>query len=609
MPEAIESMLAADRAGKALGLPDDPSLLQNFTGLFVYTKDWPKVIEYGKRALAAKPSLQSRVSILVDIAAAHAEQGAVVEARANYAQALALARANHLPIAGILNDLGDMLQKHGHADQALPLFREAVAAFERAGDKSDAAVAYSNLGATLVDLGQRQAAAKAFDRSLALFAKSDDVDTRLELYPRMVDNLAALGRYREALALMRDFKKTSDAHVTVESSTQVAKLQSVIEVERQKSLLADAARQQAAQLVRLDQLRARAQRQRLLDEAMLGALVLLALVTLIKIRESRMRRQLNQELAHRNVEVQTQHRDLAKLNETILRQSEEDPLTGLRNRRFGQAWLEQLAANQLESQRQGHRVTPALLMLLDIDHFKQINDTYGHEAGDQALMHFADVLRDCSRQSDVLIRWGGEEFLWVCPESPLSEAPGLLARLRQEGLRQPLRLQDHPVRLTVSMGVCAFPLCPDQTGDWAQCLRVADAALYRAKILGRDRWVGFASAMAPADAVRPNGHSAALVQNALGNLGLVLAEDPTARARISSAAGAVVARLLPAAQAEIAGFIARVVGNWDAATITDKLELRVGRDLQFIRMNGTLVGFLIGLILFGLIHFGLHRAG
>jgi uncharacterized membrane-anchored protein YjiN (DUF445 family) len=76
---------------------------------------------------------------------------------------------------------------------------------------------------------------------------------------------------------------------------------------------------------------------------------------------------------------------------------------------------------------------------------------------------------------------------------------------------------------------------------------------------------------------------------------------------VATAAGAVVTRLLPAAQAEIAGFIGRVVGNWDAATITDKLELRIGRDLQYIRVNGTIVGFMIGALLFLILHFGFHQ--
>ncbi|MGC9269835.1 DUF445 domain-containing protein [Acidiphilium sp.] len=125
---------------------------------------------------------------------------------------------------------------------------------------------------------------------------------------------------------------------------------------------------------------------------------------------------------------------------------------------------------------------------------------------------------------------------------------------------------------------------------------------------GSDIWERLRDAIAQ-DAVRPGGHSVALIHNALANLGGMLADDPGTRARISGAAGAVVARLLPAAQVEIAGFIGRVVGNWDAATITDKLELRVGKDLQFIRVNGTLVGFLIGGVLFLLLHFGFHQQG
>ncbi|HET9146616.1 MAG TPA: DUF445 domain-containing protein [Acetobacteraceae bacterium] len=109
------------------------------------------------------------------------------------------------------------------------------------------------------------------------------------------------------------------------------------------------------------------------------------------------------------------------------------------------------------------------------------------------------------------------------------------------------------------------------------------------------------------DAVKPHGHAVNLIQTALTNLGTLLANDPAIRARISAGAGMIVTRLLPSAQAEIAGFIARVVGNWDTATITSKLELRIGRDLQYIRMNGTLVGFAIGALLFLILHFGFHQ--
>jgi uncharacterized membrane-anchored protein YjiN (DUF445 family) len=100
------------------------------------------------------------------------------------------------------------------------------------------------------------------------------------------------------------------------------------------------------------------------------------------------------------------------------------------------------------------------------------------------------------------------------------------------------------------------------------------------------------------DAARPGGHTMTAIEGAFANLGAFLAEDPAARARLQRAAEGVIASLLPSAQDQLADFIAEVIGQWDAATVTDKLELRVGRDLQFVRVNGTLVGFLIGGALF-----------
>jgi uncharacterized membrane-anchored protein YjiN (DUF445 family) len=104
-----------------------------------------------------------------------------------------------------------------------------------------------------------------------------------------------------------------------------------------------------------------------------------------------------------------------------------------------------------------------------------------------------------------------------------------------------------------------------------------------------------------ADLARPNGRTVAYVESALGNLGGILEADPSARERLQTAAEGIVRSLLPSAQARIAEFIGQVVANWDTATITDRLELRVGRDLQYIRMNGTIVGFLIGGLLFAVL--------
>jgi uncharacterized membrane-anchored protein YjiN (DUF445 family) len=103
------------------------------------------------------------------------------------------------------------------------------------------------------------------------------------------------------------------------------------------------------------------------------------------------------------------------------------------------------------------------------------------------------------------------------------------------------------------------------------------------------------------DATRPHGRTVMVIEDALGSLGNALANDEGARARVNAAVQTVALNVLPAAQTELAGFIGRVIGQWDAATITDKLELRVGKDLQYIRVNGTLVGFVLGAAIYGIL--------
>ena len=115
-----------------------------------------------------------------------------------------------------------------------------------------------------------------------------------------------------------------------------------------------------------------------------------------------------------------------------------------------------------------------------------------------------------------------------------------------------------------------------------------------------DIWARLRLAM-EADAARPGGHTVALLERALANLGTLLENDPAVRARLQIAVEAVVMRVLPSAQAAQSAFIGDVVSQWDTATLVDRIELRVGRDLQYVRVNGTVVGFLVGGALYGVL--------
>jgi len=150
-----------------------------------------------------------------------------------------------------------------------------------------------------------------------------------------------------------------------------------------------------------------------------------------------------------------------------------DPLTGLRNRRFVRRHLDQLL-------RSG---TPAAAVMIDVDRFKGLNDRYGHAAGDVALREVASRLRDNVRASDVVARFGGEEFLVVMAEAGPEDIAAVAERLRASVASAPLRIGSDLVALTISLGT-AFG-GPGVSVD--ALLSAADAALYRAKAAGRNR--------------------------------------------------------------------------------------------------------------------------
>lgn len=174
------------------------------------------------------------------------------------------------------------------------------------------------------------------------------------------------------------------------------------------------------------------------------------------------------------------HLRLGKLSQESLT----DPLTGLGNRRGLEAQLAQW-------QRQSR---PFAVVALDIDHFKQVNDTYGHEFGDRVLQYLARQMGDCSRPSDLLCRSGGEEFLMLLPDTGLEAARQVAERLR---IRMAGTCCDDCPSVTVSAGVAHWP---GTATNLEEVLKRADAALYRAKREGRNRVVAAPSAASEAAA-------------------------------------------------------------------------------------------------------------
>jgi diguanylate cyclase (GGDEF)-like protein len=171
--------------------------------------------------------------------------------------------------------------------------------------------------------------------------------------------------------------------------------------------------------------------------------------------------------------------ELALSNQRLQELALTDSLTGLPNRRYGIDRLEQEWAT---ATRSGH---PVCCMMVDIDRFKLINDTYGHHLGDEALKLVAESLRNAARKEDVVCRLGGEEFLVICSNTNEESGFQYAERLRQQVAAHPLKLQDKTLHITVSIGLSSNA----KLGNVESMLHVADERLYAAKAAGRNRTI------------------------------------------------------------------------------------------------------------------------
>lgn len=167
--------------------------------------------------------------------------------------------------------------------------------------------------------------------------------------------------------------------------------------------------------------------------------------------------------------------------EQMRQHADYDSLTGIHNRRHFESTL---AREMDRHQRYGQELS---LLLLDLDHFKRINDSWGHLAGDSVLRAVTDILRSTVRKADYCARYGGEEFVVILPQTGADNAALLAERLRRKVQALKLPLGDKTIGVTVSIGVSCLSGC--RTKDENALTREADAALYQAKDLGRNRVV------------------------------------------------------------------------------------------------------------------------
>jgi diguanylate cyclase (GGDEF)-like protein len=426
--------------------------------VYVYTRAPDKVLAtlatIGPDGGALSPPSAVRRHVLEGIA--HVMQGHPDQGRVAYYKGLAVAHANGLALfeANALGNISDSWLEDGNYVEAERAARAALPLAARAADPATLRIAEANLGFALAGQGHVAEGLAYIDRVLAELRTDGvlaDLANVLLEKSRMLDKA---GLVRQALQALQEQRAVAAKLVAAEHENTARVLQEQFEAQRRAIQIESLRRENA---LKDAQIRKRRVWQLIASTGAAVALLLCGFVWVLYRRSMRTSRRLRE------------------LNEELAFHSTHDALTGLLNRR---SFRDAMAAR-----------TPGgshCFVLLDIDHFKAINDRLGHAAGDEVLVEVARRLRVCVGLRGLLLRWGGEEFLVHADGGAPADHADLVRALLAAVARDPVTTAEgRQIDVTITAGALSLPAGSDAAIDWQHALALADQALYRGKQDGR----------------------------------------------------------------------------------------------------------------------------
>jgi diguanylate cyclase (GGDEF)-like protein len=373
-------------------------------------------------------------------------------------------------IATSLVNLSDSYLKEHDYRKTLSYANQAIEAARPLHADTTEATARVNIGQAYLGMGRLAEGKRSFEAGLAVYEKSGD---KPELQSVMMEYGLALERAGDMVGAVQAYhreRKLSDELFEMRRQKAVLELQERYEADKKGRQIELLRRENQIKSAEIDN-------RRLQQRVWWLLLVVFALASVIVGILYRKVRNANAQLKVKNLELK--------------QQSSRDPLTSLYNRRHFQEFMR----THLHVEKRGvgapaEEIVGALF-LLDVDHFKHVNDTYGHAAGDAVLTMISENLRVILRETDMIVRWGGEEFLAFLPAIPRGGVDEIALRLLAGISAQTLDYQGSKISVNVSIGYAPFPLTPGEHPlPWERAVNLVDMALYMAKGHGRNRAYG-----------------------------------------------------------------------------------------------------------------------
>jgi diguanylate cyclase (GGDEF)-like protein len=464
--------------------------LSKLSNLYLTMKNPEKGLSVIKESLALAEQLGAKkmqATLYLNQGYALVELGRAEEAVKANEQALRISREAGLvrTEATVLSNIADRYLVTREFPKAAAMARLAMAKAREAGSQGTFAAAQANLGFALI--GQKQISEGIAEVKGSLKSSKDagaiaDVEATLAELSRMLEET---GMYREALSALREQQVLSQELFRSDRARAVAALQEEFDTTQRKKQIELLARENSLKDAELSNRRLQQ------VVTLLGAVATIMAAVFVFLLYRRVRKT-NQKLREANKQLEFH--------------SVRDPLTGLYNRR---SFLDLMKQRQHESAG-GRRAdtspdNPDGLMIMDIDHFKHINDTWGHATGDVVLVEVAKRLKKTVRDTDMVMRWGGEEFLVFSPKANAAQLKGLADRLLHAIGDAPVDCGGQAVPVTVTAGFLTLPFAglPENQCNWEKAMQIADMALYMGKLHGRNRAYGLSRLLAPVEQAMP----------------------------------------------------------------------------------------------------------
>ncbi len=512
----LEALELADKQGS---YSDQAKLLAiNFVGrLYITMKNPDKALQTIDAALAlpiAAQPLRAVGSLTFARGVALNQMGRPAEALIAFRKALNISTESGFAglEAQVRGNISDLYLRQEDWVTAEREARAALVASERVGDEASAMMAKANIGFGLGGQGKTTEAMffiGAVIKSLKDSGATADLDGILDETSRMYERSKL---FAEALATVREQQDVQRKISKTDRERAVATLQERFDAGQREK--------QIELLARENQLKDADIRNRRLQMTvtLMGAALVLVAGVFIAMLYRRVRKN--------NLRLQD-------LNTQLEFHAMRDPLTGLFNRRSFVTKMEARAASA-GVERRGRGLSTGGLVLMDIDHFKHINDTWGHTVGDGVLVEIAARLSRLVRDTDMALRWGGEEFLIYAPETDGDLLRMMVERLLRSVCSTPVQLGELSIPVTLTAGFIALPFSglSEEDCGWEKAILLCDLALYLGKEHGRNRAVGLVRMEAPGAAALAAVENDLLAAAQQGIVELVEVAGPGARSAL-----------------------------------------------------------------------------